>query len=216
VIRTALASTLAALVVCPVAVAHGDGAALGYRSTVVGVTPSLSGLDVRVVDGDDQLELVNTGGREIVIEGYEGEPYLRFTREGVFENQRSPAAYLNDERFGNVEVPASADPEAPPEWKAVAAGVSYSWHDHRVHWMSPAYPPKVAAAKDVEHHIFDWEVPGTVEGKRLAIAGSLDYTPPAKDGVSVGILLGVAAACAALFAGVVYIGLRWKRRRLVE
>ena len=60
----------------------------------------------------------------------------------------------------------------------MAAGVQYSWHDHRVHWMSPKLPSKVEAAKDVEHHIFDWEVPGTVDGEKLAIDGSLDYAPP--------------------------------------
>ena len=103
-----------ALIACPAAASHGGGAAQGYRSTVVRVAPELSGLAVRVIDGDDELELTNTGGREIVIEGYEGEPYLRFTREGVFENQRSPAAYLNDDRYANVEVPASADPKARP------------------------------------------------------------------------------------------------------
>jgi hypothetical protein len=194
VIRIALASTLAALVVCPAAAAHGGGAALGYRSKVVQVTPSLSGLEVHVIDGDDQLELTNTGGREIVIDGYEGEPYLRFTREGVFENERSPAAYLNDDRFGDVEVPQTADPKAVPDWKAVAAGVSYSWHDHRVHWMSPAYPSKVEAAKDVPHHIFDWRVPGTVDGAKLAIAGSLDYTPPSNSGSSYVLVSWIAAA----------------------
>jgi hypothetical protein len=214
VTRAVLASTLAALVVCPVAVAHGDGAALGYRSQVVKVTPSLSGLEIHVIDGDDQLELTNTGGREIVIEGYEGEPYLRFTREGVFENQRSPAAYLNDERFGDVEVPDAADPKAPPEWKAIAAGVSYSWHDHRVHWMSPVYPAKVEAAKDVEHHIFDWKVPGTVDGEQLAIDGSLDYVPPEDGGGSSSVLVSwIAAAVVLAAAAGAFLWYRARRRR---
>ncbi len=209
-LRIALATALVALVACPVAAAHGGGAALGYRSTVVRVTPSLSGLEVHILAGDDQVEITNTGGREIVIDGYEGEPYLKFTREAVFENQRSPAAYLNDDRYANITVPDSADPKADPEWKAVAAGVRYSWHDHRIHWMSPTLPPKVAAAKEVKRHIFDWEVPGTVDGKKLAIAGSLDYVPP-KDSFPVGVLLAVGAASVLLFAGVVWFGLRRRR-----
>ena len=139
---------------------------------------------------------------------------MRFSREGVFENQRSPAAYLNDERFGNVEVPDSADPKAAPEWKAVAAGVSYSWHDHRVHWMSPAYPRKVEEAKDVEHHIFDWKVPGTVDGERLAIAGSLDYVPPDDDGGSTSVLLAwIAAALVVALAGGALAWYLARRRR---
>ncbi len=208
--RIAVATAVAALIACPAAASHGGGAAQGYRSTVVRVAPELSGLAVRVIDGDDELELTNTGGREIVVEGYEGEPYLRFTREGVFENQRSPAAYLNDDRYANVEVPASADPKAEPDWKSVAAGVQYSWHDHRVHWMSPKLPAKVEAAKDIEHHIFDWTVPGTVDGEKLAIDGSLDYAPP-NDSLPVGVLLAVGAASLALFAGVVWFGLQRRR-----
>jgi hypothetical protein len=208
-LRIAFATALVALIVCPAAASHGGGAQ-GFRSTVERVTPAASGLEVFVVDSDDQLELTNTGGREVVIDGYEGEPYLKFTREGVFENQRSPAAYLNDDRYANVTVPDSADPEADPEWKAVAAGVQYSWHDHRVHWMSPTLPSKVEAAKDVEHHIFDWKVPGTVDGEKLAIAGSLDYVPP-KESFPVGVLLAVGAASVLLFAGVLWFGLRRRR-----
>jgi hypothetical protein len=177
---------------------------------VLSVTPDISGLSARVIDGDDELELTNTGGREIVIEGYEGEPYLRFTREAVFENQRSPAAYLNDDRYAAVEVPDSADPKASPEWKSVAAGVQYGWHDHRVHWMSPVPPEKVSAAKDVEHHIFDWSVPGTVDGERLAIDGSLDYVPPS-GGISPLVVVAVGAASLALFVGVLWFGLRRRR-----
>jgi hypothetical protein len=211
--RIALAGALVALTVCPAAASHGGGAALGYRSTVLGVTPDLSGLEVHVVDGDDQLQLTNTGGREIVIEGYEREPYLKFTRNGIFENQRSPAAYLNDERYGGVEVPESADPKAPPDWKAVAAGSQYSWHDHRVHWMSPIAPPKVRDAPDVEHHIFDWQVPGTVDGEELVVAGSLDYVPPS-DGGSLYVVVSWVAAIVALgiaAAAAVYVAMRRRR-----
>jgi hypothetical protein len=50
----------------------------------------------------------------IVIRGYEGEPYLRFSPRGVFQNVRSPAAYLNRSRFPRGDAPASADPAAPP------------------------------------------------------------------------------------------------------
>jgi hypothetical protein len=210
-IRIALASALVALAACPAAVAHGGGAALGYRSTVVRVTPKVSGLTVRVIAGDDEVEVTNTGGREIVIEGYEHEPYLKFTRDAVFENERSPAAYLNDDRFAKVAVPPSADPKAPPQWKAVAAGVRYAWHDHRIHWMSPTLPPRVAAAKDVEHHIFDWMVPGTVDGQRLTIDGSLDYVPPG-DSFPVVVPLAIGAASVVLLAAAIgWLVLRRRR-----
>ena len=117
-------------------------------------------------------------GRRIVVEGYEGEPYLLFTRDAVYRNERSPATYLNDDRYGQVDVPKTANAKAAPVWKPVAAGVEYAWHDHRIHWMSTVPPPVVRNAKDVPHHIFDWTIPGTVDGKPMTIAGSLDYSPP--------------------------------------
>ena len=53
-------------------------------------------------------------------------------------------------------------------------------------------------------------MPGTVDGEQLAIDGSLDYAPP-KDSFPVGVLLAVGAASLALFAGVVWFGLRRRR-----
>jgi hypothetical protein len=146
---------------------------------VTAVAPKLDGLRVQVLQGDDRLDVRNDSGREVVIEGYEGEPYLRFgAAGGVFRNANSPATYLNEERYGTVDVPASASKTAPPRWEKIARGRSYDWHDHRIHWMSTIDPPKVRQAKDKPHHVFDWKVPGTVGGRPLAITGSLDYQPP--------------------------------------
>ena len=35
--------------------------------------------------------------------------------------------------------------------------------------MSTIDPPKVREAKDEPHHVFDWTVPGSVDGQPLAI-----------------------------------------------
>jgi hypothetical protein len=176
-----LAALVAALVACPAAAGHGDGAARGYASTVRTITPKLDGLTVQVLQGDDQLHVRNDTGRELVIEGYEGEPYLRFDSDGgVFRNANSPATYLNQERYGSVELPDSASKNAAPRWEQVARGRAYEWHDHRIHWMSTIDPAKVRQAKDRPHHVFDWSVPGSAGGEPLAIGGSLDYQPPPK------------------------------------
>jgi hypothetical protein len=173
-----LAAALAALVLCPAAAAHGGGGALGFRSKVTRLTPAVSGLSVKVVDYDDRLELRNETGEPLVILGYEGEPYLAFRDGGVYRNAHSPATYLNDDRFGRVALPEQADAKAPPEWEQVSPREEFDWHDHRIHWMSRTLPPKVQAAKGQPHHVFDWAVPATLDGKRLTIAGSLDYQPP--------------------------------------
>jgi hypothetical protein len=176
---TLLAASLAALCACPAAVAHGGGAAKGYRSAVTAVSPAVAGIDATVLDGDDRLQLTVPGDHVVVVDGYEGEPYLRFAPDGVYENARSPATYLNEDRYGKVDLPDDVDPDATPDWRRVVpGGRRFDWHDHRIHWMSRTLPPKIQAAKDKAQHVFNWTVPATLGGKPLTIAGSLDYQPP--------------------------------------
>jgi hypothetical protein len=174
-----LAAGLAALIACPVAVANGDGAARGYRATVTAVRPAVAGVTVEVLGSDDRLLLRNDSGRLIVIEGYDGEPYLQFGASGtVLRNANSPATYVNEERYGGVDIPASASADAKPRWEQVAGDGTYEWHDHRIHWMSTIDPPKVRSARERPHHIFDWTVRGEVASAPFTIRGRLNYSPP--------------------------------------
>ena len=199
---------LAALVACPAAAGHGGGAARGYTSVVETVTPKLDGLTVRVAQGDDQLHVRNDSGREVVIQGYEGEPYLRFDADGnVYRNANSPATYLNEVRYGGADVPASASKTATPRWERVSRAKAYDWHDHRIHWMSTIDPAKVREARDQPHHVFDWNVPGSVGGQPLAIRGTLDYKPPPKSSFNPILIAPVVAL--ALAGGIFW----WTRRR---
>ena len=203
----ALAS-LAALVLGPPAAPPGGGGARGVRAPVAKITPPAVGVSVEVVDSDDRLVLTNRTGKPLVIDGYEGEPYLAFRDGHVLRNARSPATYLNDDRFGTGMLPTKADPKAPPEWEEVAQKEVYEWHDHRIHWMSKTLPPKIAAVKSEPHHVFDWHVPGTLGRERLTIAGTLDYEPP--PGGNPTLLVGAAAVVLLGGAGVVVL----RRRRL--
>jgi hypothetical protein len=207
-LRLPVAALLAALVACPAAAGPGDGASRGDPSTVKTITPKVDGLIVRVVQGDDQLHVRNDTGREVVIMGYEGEPYLRFQADGdVLRNANSPATYLNEDRYGGADVPASASKRATPRWEQVARGKAYDWHDHRIHWMSTIDPAKVREARDQPHHDFDWKVPGSVGGRPLAIAGSLDYQPLPKS--SFNPILSAPVVALALAGGIFW----WTRRR---
>lgn len=145
------------------AFAHGGGPdATNYLSTIL--DPGLSGLQWTMYGGDSLLELTNTTGQQITVEGYDEEPYLRFTpQEGVFENIHSPAAYYNNTRYANVELPPEADATAEPEWRKVASGDTYAWHDHRAHWMSPVPPSPVFNNPGDDQLIFDWFIPVYVE-----------------------------------------------------
>jgi len=146
-----------------------------FRSEVVGIEPPVDGLSAEILNYDSDIVLTNDGDSTVVVEGYEGEPYLRFSPDGAVEaNLASPAYYLNTDRYGDAEVPASADPEAEPDWKLVAGTGEFSWHDHRSHYMSTSIPPQVEDEAQ-RTKIFDYEIPLRVDGRPAAIQGTLHW-----------------------------------------
>jgi len=155
--------------------AHAGRDASNYRSEVDG--PVEPGLHWRVLANDALLELRNDSGAEVVVLGYEGEPYLRFADDGVFENRRSPAAYLNADRYATVAVPDEADAEAAPRWRRVAVGHTYRWHDHRIHWMSPQPPAAIRGDLGHAHVVGRWEVAHRVNGRPATLEGTLRWEP---------------------------------------
>jgi hypothetical protein len=198
--RTAFASLLAALaaaLLAPSTFAHAGNP--NYESLVNGVTPSIPGFSVAVLNGDDRLEVVAHPSATVLIEGYQKEPYLRLEPDGlVAVNVRSPAYYLNNDREGTSAIPDYADPKAPPAWRVVAHDGRYQFHDHRMHWMGAKNPPQV---KDeaVRTKIVDWQVPVSTAGKHGVIAGTLFWRgssggPPAGAFVALALFLVASAA----------------------
>jgi hypothetical protein len=143
------------------------------------VAPPTKGLNVRIVDGDDALELRNSTGRNVMVPGYEGEPYLRFLTNGRVEvNVNSPAKYLNEERYGAVTVPKGVGAKTKPRWQLIAKGGVYTWHEHRIHWMSTEQPPRVKeSGGKTLMKVFDWNVPVKVGVKRVKVSGKLWWVP---------------------------------------
>ena len=76
--------------------------------------------------GDSFLEVTVDEGHTVIVEGYQGEPYLRFQPDGTVERNRlSTATYLNDDRKGKVDHPAPTvtggrTPTPTPEWEQIA------------------------------------------------------------------------------------------------
>ncbi|MEH1165401.1 hypothetical protein V6V47_08445 [Micromonospora sp. CPCC 205539] len=162
------------------AAAHGADAPDGtdYRTRTSGVAPARPGLEVRVIEAGARLELTNRTGRPIEIIGYSGEPYLRVGPDGVFENTRSPATYLNQTIAGDTALPTEADPAAPPSWRRIADGTTARWHDQRALWQESAPPDAVRAAPDREHRVRDWTIPLHDGADPVQISGTLDWVPP--------------------------------------
>ena len=181
--KRAAAATAAALALAAPAAAHGPTATqAGYVSKVNVVQPNVLGLSANVVGGDAWLRLSNYSGKQIVILGYQGEPYLRFEGSSVYENSRSPASYLNRFRGLRAGVPAHVSAAAAPVWRKVADGASYRWRDHRIYWVRREPPPGVKEHPDLIQRVFAWRVPGRADGRRFTITGILGYAPALSGG----------------------------------
>lgn len=173
---------------------NDQGSNFNYRSNITRVTPTVPGLSLEVLEFADRLLLRNHTGKTVTIYGYQGEPYARVLADGTTEqNTRSPATYLNTSFYGNVTVPASANPSAPPHWVVVDRTGQFEWHDHRIHWMSPLTPPQVKD-KNKRTLIFDWRVPIRVGAQAGVVDGQLFWTPESSHASTVVIALGVAIA----------------------
>lgn len=168
-----------------------------FRSRVTGIVPEVDGVHAEIRGGDTFLEVSVDRGHEVVVAGYTGEPYLRFSADGTVErNRRSAATYLNDSRKGEGVVPTEAsDPTAAAVWEKVASDGTYAWHDHRVHWMSDVSPP-VDRGEPVTGEYDPWKVPIEVDGVAAAVEGTLTYAavtsplPWAAAGLAAAIALG--------------------------
>jgi hypothetical protein len=170
-----------------------------FRSDVHGLEPPVAGVDVEILNYDDSLRLRSDGRHAVLVEGYEHEPYIRIGRDGTVEvNERSPSYYLNQDRFAAVDVPATADPDAPPAWTEVDRTGQYVWHDHRAHYMSKGTPPQVEDESE-RTKVFDYSIPLRIDGERERITGTLFWVGQ-DDGVPLAPFLALGAVVAAALA----------------
>lgn len=162
-----------------------------FRTTILSVTPEPDGVVLSVEGGDSFLRVQVEAGRTVEIPGYDGEPYLRIRDDGTVErNRRSFATYYNDDRYGLVEIPATVDNGAEPDWETVGSNGAWAWHDHRAHWMGTEPPIGLEPGESLPEQT----VPIVVDGTSVSIVvqSTLVAAPPMLP------LVGLAAAAIVL------------------
>jgi hypothetical protein len=133
-----------------------------YRTDIVGIEPAVDTIELAMIGGDSFIQLTAIEPIEVMVVGYQGEPYLRFDADGtVWQNERSPSRWLNDDRYAESEIPEDATADAQPDWQVVGSGGSYAWHDHRTHWMNRAKPPGADPGDTVLEAVLPLLVDGT-------------------------------------------------------
>ena len=164
---------LGLLSVLPFPVQHiGSGDSVQPRdivSVIESVTPALpDGVDVDIV-GSDTFVRVRSVGHDVMITGYQNEPYMHIKTTGdVFVNDGSQTTLINSNRYGNVDT--SNFVESPtPVWRKIGTNGTAMWHDHRVHWMSPKRPAPI----DTLGTVVEWKVPFSVDGVATTMTGTL-------------------------------------------
>jgi hypothetical protein len=162
---TILLVWLAALGLPATALADAAGPT-DYLSEIRSVEPATPSIEVRVIGGDSFVQVIAARGTDVIVVGYRSEQYLWFQPDGtVLENRNAPTTYTNDDRYGGGAIPATASPDAEPDWRAVASNGRYSWHDHRAHWMQSTRP----AGKGVGDQIVEGVIPLLVDGAEVDV-----------------------------------------------
>jgi len=174
-------------------------------TSIDSLSQDMPGATLEVVDRGEQLRLTNAGPGEIVVLGYQEEPYLRVTDNAVFENLASEAGLINGSSRGDyqAEPSSSYDADAPPEWTQISSEPIAEWHDHRVHWMAETPPPLVEDPYS-DHVVIDgWAIGFTYDGDPVTATGDLVWEASPHP-------LPWLIASAVLAIAVVVLGIRFK------
>ena len=180
--RALLAAVLmCGLVMAPAgaAFAHTGSSTSDYRVEITGWVGDHRGVDLRIIELGNRVELRRTTASTVIVLGYEGEPYLRLDAYGVAENTTSPAHFLNQSRYASSDPPATASAKAPPTWMTISNADVVRWHDHRAHWMSNVPRADVLANPDVERVVLDGNrMDLVIDGRSAAALVRVTWLPP--------------------------------------
>ena len=107
-------------------------------------------------------------GREAVVLGTDGLPFLRFSGGAVQANRASPSWRVDQQARGRAVVGTG--------WTTVARSQSYSWLDGRLRYPHDVPPAEVVRRRSVVQR---WAVPVLLDGRRTQVAGTVTWVPRA-------------------------------------
>lgn len=138
-----------------------------FRAELLAVPPPDSGLGVQLLQGRAPGLFVRYGGAgTVLVEGADGEPFLRLGPDGAEVNHRSPTWVFTAQAQGTDLDGVVADPTAPPEWRQVSASPSFAWLD----------PRALIAEVGAEAQTLEWAVPLSIDGRSTEIRGASTVT----------------------------------------
>jgi hypothetical protein len=155
------------LSVAPPASAHVKTGALStdFEARVTGFRPAAPGLEARTLSGDQRLELRAPPTLTVIVLGFLGEPFLRFSPAGVDANLSSPTATST-----RVIGASEAVTAARVEWRHIKSGHTFAWHENRLRPMQRVRNPGPRARA-----VAAWSIPLVVDGRRTELAGTEWY-----------------------------------------
>jgi hypothetical protein len=188
--RLLLLVALALLAAAPVAHATvsqtPDVTDTRYRSVLERVSPVVAGVSWKVIDRNDELVLLNHSHRTVTVFaysqapsglGYDGGPYVQILADGAVQvNENSPAYYLNQSfYYDTANVPASVSASGyPVRWVTLARNGTFTWHDHRIHLLTPVVPDFIKRrGVGKTQFVEGWQVPIAVGATRGYLYGKL-------------------------------------------
>ena len=161
---------LGVLALPSIAEAHGSAPviAVDYQARLAR-SMIAEGVTARVIDGNRKLELTVRPPHTVVVDGYGGEPFLRFDSSGVSVNERSLTAVTN--KLTQPGATPTLNHAARPRWRSISHSHQFAWHDHRLALV----PGSMARTGRVG----TWWVPVLVDGARRRVQGGLWHVPRA-------------------------------------
>ncbi len=127
--------------------------------------PDISGLQVILLDGVPQGIMVSyRGSRELEVSGFNGEPFLRFDREGVVAN--------TDSATWRAMQPAENTAPRESGWLRVSETGSYGWMDPR---LSPEFAPQHGSQRK---ELDGWQINVRIDGENSGRIGGMIYWQP--------------------------------------